>query len=185
MAHLREYGTISNQTVQNLLLVGGQRASVVLRSLAERAVIQRTADSPTRGPSVRYQPGPAFPARNGRADRAGGVPVTDVGPRARPALKCVPASAEEVAGRVGPLGPAARHAAHADERAEARDEHGSIGRDAKPPQLDHVAHFVDVDRKHAAERKPPAIQPPVHAHPCEHRARAGRAVDRESVDAGR
>jgi ATP-dependent DNA helicase RecG len=63
VAHLREYGTISNQTVQNLLLVGGQRASVILRSLAERAVIQRTADSPTRGPSVRYQPGPGFPAR--------------------------------------------------------------------------------------------------------------------------
>ncbi|WP_007514738.1 MULTISPECIES: ATP-binding protein [Pseudofrankia] len=63
VAHLREYGTISNQTVQNLLLVGSQRASVILRSLAERGVIERTADSPTRGPSVRYQPGPAFPTK--------------------------------------------------------------------------------------------------------------------------
>jgi ATP-dependent DNA helicase RecG len=63
VAHLREYGTISNQTVQNLFLVGGQRASVILRTLAERGVIQRTADSPPRGPSVRYEPGPAFPAR--------------------------------------------------------------------------------------------------------------------------
>jgi ATP-dependent DNA helicase RecG len=55
---------VSNQTVQNLLLVGGQRASVILRSLAERGVIRRTADSPTRGPSVRYEAGPAFPKRN-------------------------------------------------------------------------------------------------------------------------
>ncbi len=64
--HLREYGTISSQTVQNLLLVGIQQASVVLRSLAERGVIQRTADSPTRRPSVRYEPGSAFPTRKRR-----------------------------------------------------------------------------------------------------------------------
>jgi ATP-dependent DNA helicase RecG len=47
--------------VQNLLLVGGQRASVILRALAARQVIQRAAGTPTRGPSVRYTPGPAFP----------------------------------------------------------------------------------------------------------------------------
>ncbi|MBL7488215.1 putative DNA binding domain-containing protein [Frankia sp. AgB1.9] len=63
VAHLREYGTISNQTVQNLLLIGVQRASVILRSLAERGIIQRTENSPTRGPGVRYEPGPHFPTR--------------------------------------------------------------------------------------------------------------------------
>ncbi len=66
VAHLGEYGTISNQTVQNLFLVGVQRASVLLRSLAEKGVIQRTAGSPTRGPTVRYEAGPAFPRRGSR-----------------------------------------------------------------------------------------------------------------------
>ncbi len=66
VAHLREYGTISNQTVQNLFLVGVQRASTLLRSLAEKGVLQRTADSPTRGPTVRYEAGPAFPQRGSR-----------------------------------------------------------------------------------------------------------------------
>jgi ATP-dependent DNA helicase RecG len=67
VAHLHEYGSVSNQTVQNLLLVGGQRASVILRALAERGVIQRTPDSPTRGPGVRYEPGPAFPVQRKRS----------------------------------------------------------------------------------------------------------------------
>ena len=59
--HVREYGTVSNQTVQNLCQVKVARASALLRSLAERQVIQKTADSPERGPTVRYEPGARFP----------------------------------------------------------------------------------------------------------------------------
>jgi ATP-dependent DNA helicase RecG len=67
IAHLREFGSVSNQTIQNLFLVGGQRASVILRGLAERGLIRRTPDSPTRGPGIRYEPGPAFPTSRKRA----------------------------------------------------------------------------------------------------------------------
>jgi ATP-dependent DNA helicase RecG len=67
VAHVREYATISNQTVQNLFQVGVQRASVILRTLTEREILRKTGDSPERGPSVRYERGPRFPA-----DRKGG-----------------------------------------------------------------------------------------------------------------
>lgn len=61
IAHLREYPTISNATVQNLCQVQVHRASALLRSLADRDIIKKTDDSPERGPTVRYEPGPAFP----------------------------------------------------------------------------------------------------------------------------
>jgi ATP-dependent DNA helicase RecG len=72
LAHLREYDTVSNQTVQNLFQVGVQRASVILRSLADRDIIARTPDSPARGPSVRYERGPRFPPAPGRRRGGGG-----------------------------------------------------------------------------------------------------------------
>ena len=61
IAHVREYGTVSNQIVQNLLQVGRPRASAILRNLSERDVLRKAADSPERGPTVRYVPGPSFP----------------------------------------------------------------------------------------------------------------------------
>ena len=61
VAHLREYSTISNQSVQNLCQVKVGRASALLRSLADRGVIKKTDESPERGPTVRYERGPAFP----------------------------------------------------------------------------------------------------------------------------
>lgn len=63
IAHLREYGTISNQTARNLFQVEVVRASLILRDLAERDVIRKTRDSPQRGPTVRYEPGARFPRR--------------------------------------------------------------------------------------------------------------------------
>lgn len=59
--HLREYATVSNKTVQNLCQVQVARASALLRSLADRQVIQKTSDSPERGPTVRYERGPRYP----------------------------------------------------------------------------------------------------------------------------
>lgn len=64
--HLREYGTISNRTVQNLLNVGVFRASAILRELAQRGMVRKTDDSPERGPTVRWEPGADFPAKKRR-----------------------------------------------------------------------------------------------------------------------
>ena len=61
IAHVKEYRTVSNHTVQNLLEIGRTRASVILRSLSERGILQKTGESPERGPTVRYEAGPAFP----------------------------------------------------------------------------------------------------------------------------
>lgn len=63
VAHVREYGTVSNATVRNLFQVETVRASQILRELTDRGVLARTADSPQRGPSVRYERGPRFPAK--------------------------------------------------------------------------------------------------------------------------
>jgi ATP-dependent DNA helicase RecG len=70
IAHLREYPTVSNQTVQNLCQVQVGRASALLRSLADREIIKKTEDSPERGPTVRYEPGPQFPAKGRRPRRS-------------------------------------------------------------------------------------------------------------------
>ncbi len=67
IAHVSEYGTVSNQTVQNLLQVGRPRASAILRNLSERGLLQKTGDSPERGPTVRYEGGPSFPTVPGRS----------------------------------------------------------------------------------------------------------------------
>jgi ATP-dependent DNA helicase RecG len=60
IAHLAEYPTISNSTVQNLLQVSMGRASTILRDLSDRRIIKKTADSPQRGPTVRYERGPKY-----------------------------------------------------------------------------------------------------------------------------
>ena len=61
IAHVREYGTISNQTTRNLFQVETVRASQILRDLTDRGIIAKTADSPQRGPGVRYEAGARFP----------------------------------------------------------------------------------------------------------------------------
>lgn len=62
IAHLNEYGRITNRTLQNLLEIDVYRARDILKDLAERELIVRTS-SQTRGPSVGYGPGAAFPER--------------------------------------------------------------------------------------------------------------------------
>lgn len=61
IAHVREYGRITNQTVRNLLEVGTPRASAILRGLVDRRILMRTTEA-TRGPGVEYGAGPDFPA---------------------------------------------------------------------------------------------------------------------------
>lgn len=60
IAHVAEYGRVSNATVRNLLDLTVTRASAILRDLVERGVLERTTPQ-RRGPSVEYGPGPRFP----------------------------------------------------------------------------------------------------------------------------
>ena len=57
VAYVREHGRITNRIVRNLFGVGTPRASVILRSLVERHVLERTSEA-ARGPAVEYGPGP-------------------------------------------------------------------------------------------------------------------------------
>lgn len=58
-AHLKEYGRISNRTLQNMLDVDVYRARDILRKLVEQEIIVRTSEQ-TRGIAVEYGPGPRF-----------------------------------------------------------------------------------------------------------------------------
>lgn len=60
IAHVREYGRITNRTVRNLLDIDMQTASVLLRALREGGLLVRTS-AQRRGRSVEYGPGPGFP----------------------------------------------------------------------------------------------------------------------------
>ena len=59
LMHLREYGRISNKTLQNMLDVDVYRSRDILRKLVERDIIVRTS-SQTRGIAVEYGPGTRF-----------------------------------------------------------------------------------------------------------------------------
>jgi ATP-dependent DNA helicase RecG len=76
IAHVQEYGRITNRTLQNLLEVDVYRASDILRDLSERGLIVRTSRQ-TRGPAVEYGPGTSFPRRR-RAARVPGEETTQL-----------------------------------------------------------------------------------------------------------
>jgi len=65
MLHLREYGRVSNRTLQNMLDVDVYRARDILKRLVGREIIVRTSTQ-TRGPSVEYGPGPRFAEEDAR-----------------------------------------------------------------------------------------------------------------------
>jgi ATP-dependent DNA helicase RecG len=60
VAHVAEYGRITNRTVRNLLDIDMQMASILLRSLRDSGLLVRTSEQ-RRGRSVEYGPGPVFP----------------------------------------------------------------------------------------------------------------------------
>ena len=66
MRHLREYGRISNRTLQNMLDLDVWRARDLLKRLRERGIIVRTSQA-SRGPGVEYGPGPRFEEVDGRS----------------------------------------------------------------------------------------------------------------------
>jgi ATP-dependent DNA helicase RecG len=68
VAHVREYGRITNATVQNLFTVSMHRARQILADLVSREILVKTSTA-QRGPSVEYGPGGRFPAQPTRRAR--------------------------------------------------------------------------------------------------------------------
>jgi ATP-dependent DNA helicase RecG len=62
IAHIDEYGKITNKTVRNYFDVDVGRARDILGDLVKREILVKTSDA-TRGPSVTYGPGPKFPPK--------------------------------------------------------------------------------------------------------------------------
>ena len=74
IAHINEYGKITNRTLQNLFDIDLWRARDILADLQQRSIIVRTSEA-TRGPSVEYGRGANFPRRRTRKPR----PASDDG----------------------------------------------------------------------------------------------------------
>lgn len=60
LAHINEYGRITNRTLQNLFDIDVWRSRDILADLQQRQIIVRTSEV-GRGPNVEYGPGPKFP----------------------------------------------------------------------------------------------------------------------------
>lgn len=69
IAHLNEYGKITNRTLQNLFDIDVWRARDILADLQNRGLIVRTSEA-ARGPNVEYGKGPRFPRGRLRRSRA-------------------------------------------------------------------------------------------------------------------
>lgn len=65
VAHIKEYGRITNRTLQNMLDVGVFRARDHLADLKSRGVIIRISEQRS-GPGVEWGPGPKFPKQSRR-----------------------------------------------------------------------------------------------------------------------
>jgi ATP-dependent DNA helicase RecG len=65
IAHVQEYGKVTNRTVQNLLDVGINRSRDILADMVQRRLLRKTS-AHERGPGVEYGPGARFPARRKR-----------------------------------------------------------------------------------------------------------------------
>jgi ATP-dependent DNA helicase RecG len=72
VAHVQEYGKVTNRTVQNLLDVGINRARDILAHMVERKILRKTS-AHERGPGVEYGPGARYPAPRKRNPRASGL----------------------------------------------------------------------------------------------------------------
>jgi hypothetical protein len=60
IAHVREYGKVTNRTVQNLFDLTVHPANNLLDDLIRRGILVKTSPQ-QRGPAVEYGPGPRFP----------------------------------------------------------------------------------------------------------------------------
>ncbi len=57
---------------------------------------------------------------------------------------------------------------HAHHCANERNEHGRGGGDAEAGELEHMSHFVDINRNHKSQCEFPAVQRPIDAHESQH-----------------
>jgi ATP-dependent DNA helicase RecG len=68
IAHISEYGKVTNRTLQNLFDIDLWRARDILADLQARQLIVRTSEA-ARGPSVEYGRGPRFPRSRTRQSK--------------------------------------------------------------------------------------------------------------------
>jgi len=61
IAHVREYGRVTNRTLQNFFDVGVYKARDLIADLVQRGVLVRISEQ-QRGPKVEWGPGPRFPS---------------------------------------------------------------------------------------------------------------------------
>jgi len=66
IAHVREYGKITNKTLQNFFDVHVYRARDIISDLVKREILIRTSEN-QRGPKVEWGPGPKFPSTRSKA----------------------------------------------------------------------------------------------------------------------
>jgi ATP-dependent DNA helicase RecG len=76
IAHVREYGKITNKTIRNYFDVDVSRARDILTDLVKREILVKTSEA-SRGPSVTYGPGPQFPPKATRRRKAVGSSAAD------------------------------------------------------------------------------------------------------------
>jgi ATP-dependent DNA helicase RecG len=60
IAHVAEYGKVTNRTIQNMFDLTIQSANAVLDDLIRRGILVKTSTH-QRGPGVEYGPGSSFP----------------------------------------------------------------------------------------------------------------------------
>ena len=71
IAHVREYGKITNNTLKNLFDIDVYKARDIITDLAQRQILIRTSEA-QRGPSVTWGAGPKFPATRSRSKKTEG-----------------------------------------------------------------------------------------------------------------
>lgn len=69
VAHVSEYGKITNRTLQNVFDVDVYKARDILADLVRRNVLSRVSET-ARGPKVEWGPGTAFPGKRGAQRKA-------------------------------------------------------------------------------------------------------------------
>lgn len=69
IAHIREYGRVTNRTLQNMFDIGVFKARDILGDLAQRGIVERVSVQ-SRGPKVEWGPGPNFPKPRKRTSAA-------------------------------------------------------------------------------------------------------------------
>ena len=81
IAHVKEYGKVTNRTVQNLLDASMTRSKQILQDLVAREMLEKISEH-ERGPGVEYGPGSKFPTAK-RRPAAEQLPLGTVVKRAR------------------------------------------------------------------------------------------------------